>query len=140
MKFKCDKQDIPLIMFYKWRIDQNGYVGTDWGGSRIYLHRFLMNFPNTIVDHINRNKLDNRRINLRLSNKSNNAVNCKTHSHNTSGYKGVSKSGNRWRVYIVKNQKQIHIGCFKTKKLAALAYNQKALEIFKSHANLNKVK
>ena len=107
------------------------------------MHRELLNAPKHImVDHINRNTYDNQKLNLRFATKAQNAMNCKVHKHNTSGYKGVSrhKQMNSWRAYIVKNNKQIHIGLFKTLKEAALAYNKKALKIFGQFANINLIK
>lgn len=47
------------------------------------------------------------------------------------------KHQNRWRAYIMVNYKQIHIGVFDTKELAAKAYNAKALELFGEYAHLN---
>ncbi len=67
-------------------------------------------------------------------------MNCKVHKHNTSGYKGVSKHHKKWRAYIVLKEKQIHIGLYRTKEDAALAYNEAALKYFGQFANLNVIK
>lgn len=139
-----DYSDWLLFNKQKWTNRANGYAGRVYYKNNkqytILLHREIMKATKKqIVDHINRNTLDNRKCNLRFTTKSLNAANCKTHKHNTSGFKGVSKSGNKWRAYIVLNNKQKHIGCFSTKEEAAVAYNKKAIEFFKDHANLNKV-
>jgi len=138
-----DKEDYNYLKNFKW-LKRSNYVGyvkqKNKKQTTILMHRLIMNAKKgEIIDHINRNPLDNRKKNLRLSNKSKNAANCKIHKHNTSGYKGVSKYRNKFKAYIVKNNKQIHIGCFYTKKEAAIAYNKKALELFGKHANLNEV-
>jgi hypothetical protein len=57
--------------------------------------------------------------------------------HNHSGYKGVSRSRNRWESYITFNNKKKHIGQFDTKEEAALAYNNMALELFGEYARFN---
>ena len=140
-----DDEDSLLVNTYTWSIDSNGYARHNIYISkgkvkRLALHRFILNAQHgEMVDHINGNKLDNRKSNLRLCTSSTNAANCKVHKHNTSGYKGVSRSGKRWRAYIVKNDKQIHLGCFKTKESAAEAYNKKAVELFGEFAKVNKL-
>lgn len=106
------------------------------------MHRLIMNAQNgQMIDHINGNVLDNRKENLRLCNKSTNAMNCKVHKHNTSGYKGVAwhKQMKKWRAYIVINDKQKSLGLYKTKEEAAKAYNKAALELFGEFAKVNKI-
>jgi hypothetical protein len=101
-------------------------------------HREIL--PNEkLIDHINRNTLDNQRHNLRPANKSQNASNCKIHKHNTSGFKGVSKMKDcfGYRAYIVIDDKQKHLGCFNTAEQAAEAYNDAALKFFGEFANIN---
>jgi hypothetical protein len=75
---KIDKNSIEKILDNKrsWTICHNGYVFTkNNDGKQIYMHAFLMNHSghgltkrNLTVDHINRDKLDNRICNLRLAN------------------------------------------------------------------------
>lgn len=66
------------------------------------------------VDHINLNKSDNRRANLRLANRAENCRNIPIPRHNTSGFKGVSwcKANGKWRAQIYLMGKQIHLGYF----------------------------
>ena len=93
-----------------------------------------------MVDHINRNGLDNTRKNLRICTRSENLMNSKKPELNsTSKYKGVNKCGNSWRAEIRLNRKGFYLGKFKTEKEAALAYNKKAIELFGEFARLNEV-
>ena len=90
------------------------------------------------VDHINRNKLDNRFANLRICSPSQNNWNCGVkRKNNTSGFKGVSKYKKKWVATIQANREHIHIGYFKNKVKAAKAYNQAALKYHGEFAGLN---
>lgn len=142
-----DDDDYDLIAKYSWSIDSNGYARhnlyiQNQKYKRITIHRLVMNAKiNQQIDHINGNKLDNRKHNLRFCDKYQNAMNCKIHKHNTSGYKGVCwhKQSKKWRAYIVINDKQLSLGLFNNKKQAANAYNKKAKELFGEFARTNKV-
>ena len=91
-------------------------------------------FPKNSLDHINRNKLDNRIINLREATSKQNMQNVLTHKHNTSGYKGVAwhNQRNRWRAYIFNDYRQIHLGLFDTKEEASAARKKAELQ-YHSH-------
>lgn len=81
----------------------------------IYMHRLIMDAKEgQIIDHINRNGLDNRKENLRFCDYSLNAMNSKSPSDNTSGVKGVywNKQRNKWQAQIVVNGKCIPLGRF----------------------------
>jgi len=109
-------------------------------GSNGYLHRTIMKAPHGLhVDHINGNKRDNRRENLRLYTPTQNQWNNGRRSHNTSGYKGVyfCKFTNRWRAEIRFHNKCIKIGRFDTAELAARAYDTAALQYHGIYARLN---
>jgi hypothetical protein len=97
--------------------------------------------PGLQVDHINGNTLDNRKFNLRICTAAENTKNTKLKSSNTSGYKGVAwhTGTNKWRAYIVLDNRQKHLGLFKTKEEAALSYNEAALKYHKSFARLNNI-
>jgi len=64
------------------------------------MHRLIMNFPEEEIDHINGNKADNPKENLRLSNRAQQTQNCCVSKNNKSGVTGVSwfKRRNKWRV------------------------------------------
>lgn len=141
-----DDEDYDFLNQWKWHYHSMGYASRrKWikGQNRqesILMHRFLMNTPVGMdTDHINRNKLDNRRSNLQICTKGLNHQRAKLQSNNTTGYKGIVwyKPTNRWRVAIKFNKKGIHLGYFKELTEAISAYNNKALELFGSMAVLN---
>lgn len=117
-QFYFDTEDYDKIKCYCWYVDEHGYVRTIRNNKKIYLHRFVMNIindKNIIVDHINRNRNDCRKSNLRLVNDTQSAINKGIKSNNTSGTIGVSfsKLHQKWESYITVNKKRIHLGIFK---------------------------
>ena len=84
------------------------------------------------VDHINRVRTDNRWINLRESNQSQNMINCGLRINNVSGVTGVhfDRANHNWVAYIKHNYKRIHIGRFQVKQDAIDARLNKELELF----------
>lgn len=112
-KVHIDHEDIELVSTHNWYIDFYGYATSTRTLEK--MHRLIMKpQKGEIVDHINRDKLDNRKSNLRITNKSVNALNSKVFITNKSGYKGVSwfKRDSKWRAYGMLNYKQIHLGTF----------------------------
>ena len=87
----------------------------------------------------NKNPSNNSWNNLRQANKSENNINRKIQANNTTGYKGVSyrKDRNKYQARIFKDNIKYSLGCFKTAKEAALAYNAKAIELHGEFATLN---
>lgn len=111
----------------------NGYSATRINGKGIAVHRLVVNAqPGVIVDHINRNKKDNRIINLRLTNKSVNAFNSKIRNTNTSGVTGVwfRKDTKKWVAEIKVNYKKITLGSFKNKSEAIKARSKAEAEYY----------
>lgn len=121
-KFLIDKDDWFLLDGYGWYINSNGYlvrnpkmVNGVYENIERYLHRLIMKAKeNEIVDHINRNRLDNRKVNLRKVSRYQHALNKETKGNKTTGVRGVRKVGNRFRAYVNKNNKQIHLGYYDT--------------------------
>lgn len=85
------EEDYEKVKGYSWYCDNYGYARASVGGKMWSLHRFIMQpKENEIVDHINRDKLDNRRDNLRIfSEVHKNAGNRKVKDSKLSQYKGV---------------------------------------------------
>lgn len=90
-------------------------------------------------DHVNRNGLDNRRINLRRATPAQNVANKPPTRRNTSGYKGVSwhQRGRKWRASIKADGRMVSLGLFSDPAEAARAYNAAALELWGEFAWLN---
>ena len=78
----------------------------------ISLHRYIMNNPDGVVDHINHNTLDNRKENLRVTSNANNLRNGTLRNNNKTGIKGVhfDKSRNKYHASIKVNYKSIYLG------------------------------
>lgn len=113
-------------------------VGGKYHGTSVYMHRVIANTPDGVLtDHANRNKLDNRRRNLRYSNKSTNAINTTKNRQGSSRFKGVSwhASKQKWAVYCGSE----FCGRFLREEDAALAYNQAAKRIYGEFAVMNEV-
>jgi hypothetical protein len=123
--------DYERVAKWKWSLSRkNGYACRNhWDGKKykkMYMHRYLMDTPDGMdTDHINRNKLDNRRCNLRVVDRSANNFNTPPPKNNTSGHKGVSffKPAKLWRAYIrhQSEPRRIELGYFKTKEEAIAA-------------------
>ena len=79
----------------------------------VRMHKIITNTDeNTIIDHINRDKLDNRKENFRYATKSENRINSKTRTDNVSGIQGVRFEEGKWRVRISVDGKYVHLGMF----------------------------
>lgn len=102
----------------------------------ILMHREIIGISGLLVDHINRNGLDNRTENLRLADRSQNQMNKCCWSK--SGLKGVYRaSRNRFWAEININRNVIRLGSFKNPEDAGRAYDDAAIKIFGDRALLN---
>ncbi len=141
-----DDEDFEWLMQWKW-FYHDGYAATNSGkwpnrkGAK--MHRLIMNTPSGMeTDHINCDKLDNRRSNLRICDGTQNQANTNLRNLNTSGYKGVSRHNNRgkpgkWRAQIAIRGKKIHIGLFENLEDAARAYDETAIKYYGEFAKTN---
>lgn len=123
-----DDQDFEFLNQWKWYLSWNGYAlrreYVDGKTAYIRMHRLINNTPEgMITDHINRNKLDNRRNNLRTVDKSINGLNTGLRSTNKSGYKGVywESWSAKWRAEIKINYKKKTLGRYTSIKDAVNA-------------------
>lgn len=105
-----------------------------------YLHRLILGArPGQIVDHCDRDGLNNRNSNLRLATAGQNRANSSKDHDNRSGFKGVSwaKTSNRWLAQIVKDGVRYYLGVYHHKRRAALAHDRAALALHGEFAGLN---
>ena len=115
-----DLEDKELVEKTYWGLDVLGYAHGKINGKLARFHRHLLNFPEEIVDHINRDKLDNRKINLRLCSPTENSRNISIAKNNKSGVTGVDKISNgKWRARIMVDRKEIHLGIYENLEEAA---------------------
>jgi len=113
------------------------------GHKRPYVHKLVFFafisdvLNNKSIDHINRNKTDNRAENLRLANFSQQGLNKDKKTGCTSNFKGVSKHSNKWIAAISINKKPVYLGSFDFENEAALMYNWFAIKLYKDFAVIN---
>lgn len=133
-----DNSMLKVLKKFNWYVNKSGYAAND-SVPRKLMHRLVMGYPKGNVDHINGNKLDNRKENLRLCNQSQNTANAPMRKSNKSGYKGVSwnKKYKKWEAYLTKDYKHVFLGYYDNKKGAAMAYNFGAKIHFGNFAKLN---
>lgn len=139
-----DDKDYEWLNKYKWNASEtyNCYYARRTSRG-ILMHRVVMKAKKgQQIDHINRNSLDNRKVNLRFCTSSQNHMNEKKRcgrngKQPTSQYKGVFRFENRWRAQIKINRKQIHLGSFQSEIKAALAYDEAVCIYFGEYGRLN---
>ncbi len=141
-----DDIDYRHLSKWKWHRLAGGYPGRQIkeGGKtiRIKMHKEVakrIGLGGRLIDHIDRNPLNNTRMNLRPVTKKQNSWNKSLCRNNTSGYRGVSKNQNSWSAKITIDGTHIHIGTFRLKEDAARAYNITALKYFGEFATFNDV-
>lgn len=139
-----DDEDFDYLNQWKWCVDSYGYAVRTHGKRpnrfTMWMHRLIMNTPKGMdTDHINGNRLDNRKSNLRVCNRSQNKCNVTKHKDNKSGYKGVSwfTRNKKWQAQIMIEGKTLFLGYYDTPEDAAVAYNKAAVEQHQEYAKLN---
>lgn len=135
-KILIDKEDYEIVKKYYWRIDRSGYVvssiyneKTDRYNKLLKLHRLIMNAPDgMVVDHIDGNKLNNHKCNLRICTQAENTRNRGIASNSSTGVTGVrwNKINKTWRVMISDK----NIGSYKNFEDAVKARKQAEKEYF----------
>ena len=135
--------DFNYLNQFHWFTDGNGYAFRwtpmhNYKRKHIHMHIEIMKPPiGKKIDHWDRNKLNNQRENLRFATNSQNRSNSIVRG--VSGYKGVYKHGNKWRVKVTHRGEQIYLGLHPTKEIAAAKYNEAARIFFGEFALLNDV-
>jgi hypothetical protein len=151
-----DDEDYDYLIQWKWYFAKKSkkesgyarrkkYIGEVNGQKKwkaIWMHKEILHVGlNQKVDHIDEDKLNNQKYNLRSCTNAENSRNRGKNSANKSGYKGVCWYGktNRWLVQIGVDFKIIRLGYFKDKDEAARAYNAAAVKYHGEFAKLNEI-
>lgn len=133
--------DYKYLMQWKWSYGSLGYAFRTKDCIRTVMHRVILermgykDFAET--DHINRDKLDNRRKNLRPATRQQNMWNKGLQRNNTSGYIGVQRSGNKWTANVTEGGKMKRLGSFDDPKEAAHIRDEFVKKHYGEFATLN---
>ena len=125
-----DDADFEWLNQYKWCLSYWGYAvsrtSKKLGKQKtIFMHRLILGVPKGMdTDHVNGNRLDNRRANIRACSRTQNNRNKPVQKNNLTKFKGVCfrPEKNRWRALIMANRKRVELGLFKTAEEAHAAY------------------
>jgi HNH endonuclease len=145
--FKINEFDILIdeelyydIIQYKWHVNIHGYIIANINKKDIRLHRYIMNYSgDDFIDHINGNRLDNRKSNLRIATPQQNSRNTSSRKNSTSQYIGVNfdKSRNKFLARINIDNTSINLGRFDNEIDAAKSRDIASKEHFGEFARLN---
>lgn len=141
---RIDPRDHEKMMVHRWNLSPDGYVVrhvTRAGGKKktIRLHRVVNRTPEgMLTDHVNGNKLDNRRQNLRSATPSQNNANSRPRPRR-SRYRGVywHNQAGKWVSQISVNGTVRHLGLFRSEDRAGRAYDEVAQIEYGEFARLN---
>ncbi len=110
-----DEQDVEWVTQNRWSFAHGYAVRSQRPDGQFRLHRELLGLPQKgrvpEVDHLNGDKLDNRRVNLRVTTRQGNV-------QNTDHFTGVGLHRGRWRARVRHNKKEYFLGYFDTEREA----------------------
>lgn len=126
-----DVEDVELVKDSLWYLSATGYAVRTTKGHNDRMHRLVMGAKESVpvIDHINRNAIDNRKYNLRFATSSLNIFNAVRGKD-----VGVTFESGKWRARIRVKYKKIHIGRFATKEEALKARKEAELKYFGEHS------
>lgn len=121
--FIFDLEDYDKIKNFTWcKGKTNGYAITRKDNLRTSAHRVIMDCPKgMVVDHINHNTWDNRKVNLRICTVAENNLNKLPRNNRYTRKTGVCRAGKSWRAYITKDKVDYQLGSFETEEEAIKA-------------------
>lgn len=134
----CDPEDWEKLKGLKWCKNKQGYAQTTTRGGRkgsksVTFHTAVMGKKDgRVIDHINRNKLDNRKENLRYATRAENAINSKK-SNSATGVRGVYVDNRKKKKYLARiraNGKNTHLGMFYTAEEAKKAREKAEIDLY----------
>ena len=140
----CDYELVSKHVWYAMYCKStNGYYAVtnmciDGKRRPVRMHRMITNAPDDkLIDHVNGDGLDERRLNLRECSYAENIRNSKLSKNNKSGFKGVNWSNvmQKWEAKIMVNRKKIHLGYYDAPSEAHESYCAAALKYHKEFAN-----
>ena len=135
-----DDGDFPWLSKFRWWTHSRVYA-TGWAnGKNVLMHRLILSTPPGMEsDHINGDRLDNRRDNLRICTLQQNQFNSKVQKNNHSGVKGVYwwPRDRNWRVCFFQNGKQENLGYYNDKVEAISVYNKAIISARGAYAKPN---
>lgn len=136
-----DAEDYAFLSQWQWWCNPKGYAirSRSAGGKnvKIYMHREVMKAERgQEVDHINGDKADNRKANLRFCTHLQNCYN-RTKIKNKLGYLGVFPNGNGFTANITLGKRIVRLGTYRTKEEAARKRDEAALRLHGKFARLN---
>lgn len=130
-----DDEDFEYLIDYRWRSNSKGYAirshSVDGKEIIVAMHREIMQPPpGLVVDHIDGNRLNNTRANLRVITQQQNLMNRRVFKNNSTGFKGVTFQHGKWHARIEKDGQAIHLSFHDDLKTAALVYDCAAVLLF----------
>ena len=137
-----DIADYEAVSAFPWRLNSKGYVMYSYveDGKRheVYLHRLIMKpIRGQVVDHLDHDKLNNRRSNLRCCTVQENLRNRRRFSNNECGFKGVTAWRGKWLARIYVDDQAIRLGVYDDLKTAGQVYDYAAKILFQVFAEFN---
>lgn len=142
-----DDDDFERVSKYAWHASEstkNGhiYAKAFIGKIHCYLHRFILGVTDRsiIVDHRDRDTLNNQKDNLRTCTRAQNRSNSNMNRNKKMHYRGVARDGRKFVSFITVDKKRKYLGRFENQIVAALAYNEAAVKYYGEFAVLNTIK
>jgi len=134
-----DDEDFDRFCHLRFQ-EYRGYAFTTINKKRAPLHRMILaSPPGMFTDHINGNRMDNRKCNLRIATRTESARNAKVRKDSVSGVRGVRfhAETRRWNAKIQVDKKRFSLGWFDTKEEAHAAYCEAAKKYHGEFARFN---